>query len=150
MHLVIPGLVDLPRNDAGPVAIYEVNAGAKLEVHPLVALPAELDRWGREVVWGGTPDRVRVLAVSEQTTDLGWPVTISLSELVDLATGEMQELRLHTLFRFLEFGGIAVLRAVDHPSFDTALEFIKPLIADTRPDFHGDEVPALALVWAGL
>lgn len=150
MQLVIPGLVDLPRTDFLGVATYEVVPGAKLDVHPLVPLPAELETWGRDVVGAGyPPERIRVIAVSEQTTDLGWPVTIAGSELRD-ESGTVVELRVHMLFRFLEVGGIAILRATSTSAFDQALEFIKPLIAATRPDFHGDAVPAIALVWSGL
>jgi len=150
MHLVLPGLVDLPRTETAAAVIYQVNEGAGLAIYPLVPLPAELDVWGRQVVGGNTPERVRVLAVKEEETDLGWPVTIALSELVDPVTGNVTELRLHMLFRFLEFGGIAILKALSQPAFDHAFEFIQPLVNHARPDFHGDHVPALAMVWSGM
>lgn len=150
MQLVIPGLVDLPRTEVGSAAVYRVNAQAALGVYPLVPLPADLDVWGREVVGGNTPDRVRVLAVKEEETELGWPLTVAVSELVDPATGQAAELRLHLLYRFLEHGGIAILKATTAEAFEQAFELIKPLVGNARPDFSGDELPALALVWSGM
>jgi hypothetical protein len=150
MHLVIPGLLDLPRTDHGAVALYQVNPGAELVVNPFVPLPAELETWGRDVVGGDAPDRVRILAVNETDTDLRWPLTIALSEVVDPATGTATELRMHLLFRFLEYGCIACLKASSEPAFQEAFEFLKPLIAAARPDFQDDVPPALALVWSGM
>jgi len=150
MQLVIPGLVDLPRTDVGAAAVYQVNEAAALGVYPLVPLPAELDQWGREVVGGNTPDRVRVLTVAEQETEHGWPITISVSELVDPETGQATELRMHFLFRFVEYGGIAVLKATNTQAFEAAFDALKPLLGHARPDFSGAELPALALVWSGM
>lgn len=144
MQLVIPGLVDLPRTDRGDVAEYQVGPGAVLAVYPLVALPAELDVWARDVVGLDGTERVRMLALNETDTDLGWPVTVALSEVPERA-----ELRVHFLFRFLEWGGIACLTASPPVSFDPAFELVKPLIGAARPDFSG-QVIALAQVWADL
>jgi hypothetical protein len=150
MQLVIPGLVDLPRTDVGAAAVYQVNEAAGLGVYPLVPLPAELDQWGRDVVGGSMPDRVRVLAVTEQETEQGWPITVSVSELVDPATGAATELRMHFLFRFVEYGGIAILKATNGQALEAAFDFLKPLIGHARPDFSGDDVPALAMIWSGM
>jgi len=144
MHLVIPGLVDMPRTDRGEVAEYQVAPGAVLAVYPLVALPAELDTWARDVVGLDATERVRMLALNDTDTDLGWPVTVAMSEVAQ--TGE---LRVHFLFRFLEWGGIACLTASSPPAFEAAFDMIKPLIAGSRPDFSG-QVVALAQVWADL
>jgi hypothetical protein len=145
MQLVIPGLADLRRTDTGGVARYELVPGATLDVHPLELLPAELDTWGLGIVGG---ERVRVLAVREDTTDVGWPVTIAASELVD-ETGAVIEIRMHMLFRFLEHGGIAVVRAANAAAFDQAFELVKALVPFARPDFSG-QIVALAQVWADL
>jgi hypothetical protein len=145
MQLVIPGLADLPRSDIGGIERYELVPGATLELHPLEPLPAELDTWGQRVV--GT-ERVRLLAVREDTTDVGWPVTIAASELLDEA-GATVEIRMHMLFRFLEYAGIAVVRATDTAAFDQAFPLVQPLVPFARPDFSG-QVVALAQVWAGL
>ncbi len=138
MQLVIPGLADLPRTDVGGVARYELCPDATLDVHPLVELPAQLDGWGRDVVGADA----HVLAVLEDKTELGWKVTIAASE-------RAGEYRIHLLFEFLEYGGIAVVRAKTPAAYDQAFELVKPLVPFARPDFSGTVV-ALAQVWAGL
>jgi hypothetical protein len=92
----------------------------------------------------------RVTDVIEKHTELGWPVTLAASELADPATGAVVELRLHALYRFLEYGGIAIVRSAEIDAFTRAMEIVRPLLPQVRPDFAGDGVPALALVWAGL
>jgi hypothetical protein len=151
MELVIPGLADVPRTDVAGVASYEVATGATLEVHPLVPLPPEPRTWGLAVVTAGVPsDHQRLLDVVEKHTELGWPVTIAASEVLDPQTRATTEYRLHALFQFLELGGIAIVRAADPASFAQAVAFVRPLLPHASPDFTSDEVPALALVWAGL
>ena len=145
MQLVIPGLADLPCTVAEGVARYQLLPGATLAIHPLEPLPPELDSWGQRIVGG---EGVRVLAVREDTTDIGWPVTIALSELLDEA-GASVEIRMHLMFRFLEHGGIAVMRAANAAAFDQAFAIVQPLVPFARPDFSG-QVVALAQVWAGL
>jgi len=90
------------------------------------------------------------LEIPEQETEHGWPITISVSELVDLETGQATELRMHFLFRFVEYGGIAVLKATNTQAFEAAFDALKPLLGHARPDFSGAELPALALVWSGM
>jgi hypothetical protein len=148
MELVIPGLADMPRTDVAGVASYTVASGATFEVHPLVPLPPEPRTWGLAVV-AGVPHH-RLIDVIEKHTELGWPVTIAASEVFDPGTNATTEYRLHALFQFLELGGIAVVRAADPTSFAQAVAFVHPLLPHAWPDFTSDEVPALALVWAGL
>jgi hypothetical protein len=151
MELVIPGLADVPRTDVAGVSSYEVAPGATLEVHPLVPLPPEPRTWGLAVVNAGvSPDGQRLLDVVEKHTELGWPVTIAASEVVDPRTHATTEYRLHALYQFLELGGIAIVRAADPTSFAQALAFVQPLLPHAWPDLTSAEVPALALVWAGL
>ena len=114
MQLAIPGLAGLPRTDVAGIASYEVAPGATLEVHPLVPLPVELDTWGFDVVVGGVPrDRLRLIRVIERHTELGWLVTIAVSEIFDPVTEAIAEYRMHVLYEFLELGGIAVVRAAE-------------------------------------
>jgi hypothetical protein len=151
MQLVIPGLVDLARSDAGGIARYEVVPGATFEVHPLVALPADLASWGVAVIGAGlSSTQLRLLHVVEKTTEVGWPATIADSEVLDPETGGVVEHRLHALYRFLEYGGIAVVRARDEETLSQALEIIAPLLPHGRPDFTTDEAVALAQLWAYL
>ena len=110
-------------------------------------LPADAASWVRDVVGA---DGARVTHVAEKRTELGWPVTLAASELADAATGAIAEYRLHALFWFLEYGGIAVVRATDADGFALAMAIVRPLLQHARPDFTGADVPALALVWAGL
>ena len=147
MHLVMPGLADLPRK-AGGVAIYDIAPGATFEIHPFVPLPPDLANFGREIVFGDEPDAVRVTIVTEDKTALGWPVTIAASERRE--NGNIVEYRVHLVFQFIDYGAVAVLRASSDEACRAALAIIKPLVDSARPDFATEAVPALAMLWAGL
>ncbi len=151
MQLVIPGLVDLPCRAVGDVTTYQLSACAHLHVHALVPLPVDRARWGMDVVGAETAGgRVEVAQVFQKHTDLGWPATIAASELVDAASGAVLELRLHVMFEFLDVGGVVLIRATDLAEFTAACDFMQPLFVHARPDFGAGEVPALAMIWAGL
>ncbi len=148
MRLVIPGLFDVPCSEAGGVATYTFAPGATFAIYPLVALPADLAAWGAQVVDVGAG--ARVVQVFERATELGWPATLAESEVVDPATGAVIEHRFHVMYRFLEYGGIAIARAREAGAFKQLLETIGPLLPHGRPDFTSDEAVALAQVWAYL
>ncbi len=151
MQLVIPGLVDLPRCQVGGVITYRLSPRAELHVHALVPLPVDRASWGMDVVLTDTlTGSVKVAQVFQKHTELGWPATIAASELVDPSTAAVLELRLHVLYEFLDVGGVVVIRATDLAEFTAACDFMQPLFVHAQPDFGAGEVPALALVWAGL
>jgi len=147
MQLVIP--VDLPARREGDVAIYDIVPGATFEIHPIVPLPPDLATFGRELVFGAEPARVRIKVVSEDKTALGWPVTIAASELVDDA-GAITEFRVHIVFQFADYGGIAIVRAASDDACRAAVDKIKPLVDRARPDFTTGDITALAQIWAGF
>jgi hypothetical protein len=151
MRLVLAAPAGWPRDVAGAVTTYTVAPGVSLTVAGLEPLPVEVAGWGLRVVESNLPaDRYRLLRVEELATDLGWPVTFARSDLLAHGSGPPLEHRLHALYRFLEYGGVAVLRSTELAALERTAAEVQPLLLRARPDFATEGLPALALVWAGL
>ncbi|HKA90440.1 MAG TPA: hypothetical protein VKE22_22415 [Haliangiales bacterium] len=149
MRLDLP----LPRSwavvERGARTVVEILPGVLLAFGALERLPRDLGDWGDRVVLAGVrPETYRPLVVEDTATAGGWPLTLVSSEVV--RAGTVVEHRLHALYHFLEWGGVAVLTGTAGERFAAAADEARPVLLEGRPDFRTDEVLTVAELWDGL
>jgi hypothetical protein len=116
----------------------EASGELTLSIFPLVPLPEDPSQWGAPYLYGGLPAgaRVAIKSAQDQETDLGWPLSLIESHVVD-AAGNLLGLRLHAFYRCLEYGAVAVVysSAAAQPRLETLRSSLLDLLGRGRPDF---------------
>ena len=142
-----------PIVDEGPPRVAEVLPGVSLtlgELEPL-PLPADLPAWEDHIVFAGhPPTAVKGGQHQDTQTDLGWPVSIFGSDLHDPATGAFVERRLHMIFRFDTYGGVATLASHNKEMFDSIVDQVVAVLLKAVPDWRTDDPATLGELYRGL
>lgn len=150
MHLELPVSANWTRTTSGDETLYAVAPSLTLSASPLTPLPLGLAGWGDRIVIGATPrERYRLTNLVETHTEGGWPVTIFSSDILAAADGPPVERRIHALYRFLEYGGVAVARSTTPATLDAHRDALMQLFLQARPDWRGP-ILTLAQLWEGL
>ncbi|HKA88641.1 MAG TPA: hypothetical protein VKE22_13315 [Haliangiales bacterium] len=145
----------LPTGDRAAVqgvdgARVTIDDSVHVLVPPLVPLPFDLRGWGDEMILGGLPPAsVRVLSILDTRTDKGWPLTLVVSDALATDGDVARARRMHALYRFVEWGAVAVAEAVPPEALTAAAEELEALFRRGEPDFTTGATTAIADVWAG-
>lgn len=150
MKLQLPVRPEWPQKQIPQGLVVQLAPEVTLFSEVCVPLPFDLQRWGDQVVMFNVPEgQLLVHAVSDGVTRAGWPVTLVKSDVLDRPGGQTQLRRIHALYRFTQYGAVAVI--VGPPARMDALEAdLVNFLAEGRPDFASDEVIALADLFEGI
>lgn len=150
MKLQLPVRPEWPQKQIPQGLVVQLAPEVTLFSEVCVPLPFDLQRWGDQVVMFNVPNgQLLVHAVSDGVTRAGWPVTLVKSDVLDRPGGQTQLRRIHALYRFTQYGAVAVI--VGPPARMDALEAdLVNFLAEGRPDFASDEVIALADLFEGI
>lgn len=147
MKLVFEETPFLPLREVHPGAVLEPATELELYVTPLLVLGGSMGPWRRSaMLWGLTPDhRLDVIAEKPGLSALEWPVRIAES-VVNLAD-KVTEARITVFYILMEWGATVVLRGTPE-QVAGARERAMTFMLSGRPDWTGDEVVALADLYA--
>lgn len=150
MKLILPLRSEWNQRVTPEGIFVEPAPGVTLCIDEMRDLPHDLRRWGDLVVTANVPlERLRVREIEDVATEDGWPVTLVSSDLVDASTSWTEVRRVHALYRFLQFGVVAVV--FGRPAqMDAQREELLNLLKQGRPDFATDEIIALSQLFADL
>ncbi len=143
MRTIVAAPEGWERSAAGERVRYGAPGGAAwLEVGPLEAMPEDRLAWSERVLGAELPPggRVEQLAVTNATTELGWPFTLVETAILD-ATGAIVEHRLTAFYEFLLYGATVVLGARDAAKLDRGRSSaVAEVFTLARPDLRGGPV----------
>lgn len=150
MKLQLPVRPEWPQKQIPQGLVVQLAPEVTLFSEVCLPLPFDLQRWGDQVVMFNVPaGHLRVHAVSDGVTRAGWPVTLVKSDVLDRPGGDAQLRRIHALYRFTQYGAVAVI--VGPPARMDALEGdLVNFLAEGQPDFASEEVIALAELFEGI
>lgn len=118
-----------------------------VETRPVTPLPVDVRAWMEQQIAAGVPAgtlRVRSAETRALTTEVGWPMVLVRSDVVD---GErVVARRLHAIYQFGVLGAVAVAEG----ELDAHAGALVALLEKGRPDLDDREVIALAEVWEGV
>ena len=162
------------------VRVVEPAPGVTVTIEPLRALPRELRAWGDEVVMAGVdPTMYRVRNVDDLHTVRGWPVTIFFSDITSMLpesptvleghahapqlyggssfTGagspsgpRVLQRRLHALYLFDEYCGVASARSADLARFDALLPELRRVLLTGEPDWTDGRAASIVSLFDGM
>lgn len=150
MKLQLPVRPEWPQKQIPQGLVVQLAPEVTLFSEVCLPLPFDLQRWGDQVVmFNVPPGQLLVHAVSDTVTRAGWPVTLVKSDILDRPGGQTQLRRIHALYRFTQYGAVAVI--VGPPARMDALEGdLVNFLAEGQPDFASEEVIALAELFEGI
>jgi hypothetical protein len=134
----------------GPGLLYADASDLRIYVAPVAPLPYNLQSWGDQIVMSGLPlSRLSVLRVDDTKTPSGWPLTIVESDVLGEATSRPELRRIHAMYRFLEWGAVAVAYAPP-AQLDARREQLLSLLTAGEPDLKDSEATSIADFFAGV
>lgn len=150
MKLQLPVRPEWPQKQIPQGLVVQLAPEVTLFSEVCLPLPFDLQRWGDQVVmFNVPPGQLLVHAVSDVVTRAGWPVTLVKSDVLDRPGGQSQLRRIHALYRFTQYGAVAVV--VGPPARMDALEGdLLNFLAEGQPDFASDEIIALSELFEGI
>lgn len=150
MKLTLPLRPEWPQKQLPQGLAVQINPDVTLFCEPCHPLPFDLQAWGDHIVlFNVPPNQLQVHAVTDGATRSGWPVTLVKSDVLDRPGGTAQVRRIHALYRFTQYGAVAL--AVGSPQGMDALEAdLVRLLADGQPDFSSEEIISLAELFDGV
>jgi hypothetical protein len=150
MKLQLPVRPEWPQKQIPQGLVVQLAPEVTLFSEVCLPLPFDLQRWGDQVVmFNVPPGQLLVHAVSDVVTRAGWPVTLVKSDVLDRPGGQSQLRRIHALYRFTQYGAVAVI--VGPPARMDALEGdLLNFLAEGQPDFASDEIIALSELFDGI
>lgn len=150
MKLQLPVRPEWPQKQIPQGLVVQLAPEVTLFSEVCLPLPFDLQRWGDQVVmFNVPPGQLLVHAVSDVVTRAGWPVTLVKSDVLDRPGGQSQLRRIHALYRFTQYGAVAVV--VGPPARMDALEGdLLNFLAEGQPDFASDEIIALSELFDGI
>ena len=150
MKLVLPVPDSYTCRPQPPGRLYEGGAELRVYVASVAPLPYNLQEWGDEIVRGGLPlAQIKVLRVEDVRTEDGWPLTLFESEVVDQRNPLAVVRRLHALYRFLEFGAVAVVYSTPR-HVDAHRQELVALLQRGAPDLTDLHATSIADFFAEL
>jgi hypothetical protein len=91
-----------------------------------------------------------VTATEDAETEAGWPVTFTVSDVVDPATRVVTERRLHAFYRFHVDAAVAVARSADVDRFARLVPEMKQALLGVDHPRRTDAICSIADLWDGL
>lgn len=133
-------------------------AGISIVIDAMKELPSDLRRFGDQVVLGDAPaSDVQVHEVRDLLTDDGWALTLVRSDRLEpsgwlqaqTATRRPAVRRMHAIYRFLQFGAVAVASG-DPAQMDAHTDELSEFFKQGRPDFRTAEAISISQFYEPL
>jgi hypothetical protein len=130
-----------------------VIAAGELELHiyPFAALPETAGDVARPFAHSDLPPAatgVKIVGAENGVTALGHAMGLVFADVVDGA-GVVIEARTCAIYQFMEYGGLAMVRATSRAAIERRRSELAPVFASGRPDFSG-LVASLEDLYEGL
>jgi hypothetical protein len=150
VKLVLPFPQAYVAREQAPGVMYERGPELRVYVASVTPLPYDLRQWGDEIVLAGlTLDHLVVRNVDDLHTTTGWPLTLIDSDVVNPADRTPIVRRIHALYRFLEFGAVAVVSGT--PAYvELFRKELTDLLRSGAPDLKTEEASSIADFFAGV